>query len=276
MRNHWPIAKTTLAAVGSWALLLWAHWDAVLAPSVASVGWILGGLFYAQLAEYGWHRVPMHRRVRFLEGVRKSHLHHHRVFHGDHFQARSARDRKAITGHFWAFPALLATHYAALAFVLEAPALVLFLSAATLHYVVFEISHWLVHLEDNAVDRVIARVPWLASVRAYQIEHHRAHHERPELAFNFNPPYLGDRIAGHMPSLAEAWPPPVPEPIPDVSPTGSSEVRALAPVPVWRRRLVRYGSAAAVGLAVVGTVFVAKGVLNARNERVVSSSGTTG
>jgi len=257
MTHHWPILRTTLAASAPLVLVSWVHWDglAAVALSLTGVAWLLAGGLYTQLVEYWAHRVPMHRGLPYLRHVRLNHLEHHAIFHGANFKTRDPDDLEHIAGRFWVFPVLFVAHYAALVLVLPAHAVVFFLFGSVAHYLTFELTHYLTHIDDNPIDRVIERIPILCDIRAHQIEHHRIHHEIPEVAFNFNPPYLGDRLTGHMPNV-DAMPAPFePEPAPVVT---------LEPVDTtlgWRRRLVRYGSAAAVGCAIVGAVVVAHGLL---------------
>lgn len=260
MRHHWPIVRTASAALSPLVLIAWIHWDAATAVNVSliSVGWLLAGALYTQFIEYWCHRVPMHRGLPYLRHVRLNHLEHHAIFHGASFQTRDTENLKHIAGRYWVFPVLFGAHYAVLALLLAPHALVAFMAGTVLHYLAFELSHWLTHIEDNAVDRVLARVPVVSVLRAYQIEHHRIHHEVPELAFNFNPPYLGDRLAEHMPSADNA---PSPAPLTPVAPVLVMEPVDEAPFQLWRQRLVRYGSAAVVGVAVVGAVVVAHGLL---------------
>lgn len=280
MKHQWPIIRTVLAAVTPLAIVITVHRHSLdgFTLSLGVVAWALAGTLYTQLVEYWCHRFPMHRGLPYLSNVKWNHLEHHRVFYGANFQTQDPEKLHHIVGRYWVFPILFVGHYAVLAPVLETPALVAFFLGSVLHYVVFELTHWLTHIEDNSVDRTIARLPFLADIRAYQIEHHRIHHEIPELAFNFNPPYLGDRITGHMPTGTE------------ISPdhwTGDADVvvapapavpRAIAETaplhPVWRRRLVRYGSLAALGVAVVGAVVLARGLLT-HDKSVIPTSEQT-
>lgn len=259
MRHHWPIARTALAAITPLVLVLLVH-SSALDLSLATAAWFLIGILYTQLFEYWAHRVPMHRGLPLLTNVRRNHLEHHRVFHGARFQSRDVADLAHIAGRFWVFPLLFLGHYGVLAFVLEPGLLIAFLSGTVIHYLAFELTHWLTHIEDNPIDRAIARVGFLADLRAYQIEHHRIHHEFPELAFNFNPPYLGDRIAGHMPTMTETWTP-APEPILALVPHPAAAATASL-AHDWRRYLVRYGAAAVTGIALVGAIVVAHGLLS--------------
>ena len=264
MKHHWPIFRTAFAASAPLVLVGWIHWGALATTSLSLtlLAWFLCGILYTQLVEYWCHRVPMHQGLPYLGHVRWNHLDHHRIFHGENFTTRNVDDLAHIVGRFWVFPLLFVAHYAALVLVVPADALVVFLFGTVLHYLVFELSHYLTHIEDNVVDGVIARIPVLAGIRAYQIEHHRIHHEVPVIAFNFNPPYLGDRITGHMPDLDEPLggvpfeaPVPVPAPALPMQPHGITS-------PGWGRRVVRYGALAAAGFAIVGAVVVAHGVLS--------------
>ena len=277
MRHHWPILRTALAALVPLVIVSSIHWSAFasITPSLTLLAWLVAGVLYTQLVEYWCHRVPMHRGLPYLTHVRRNHLEHHRIFHGNNFKTRDVDELEHIVGRFWVFPVLFVAHYAALVFVLDAQALIVFLFGTVLHYLAFELSHWLTHIEDNPVDRLLARIPLVSGVRAYQIEHHRIHHEFPEVAFNFNPPYLGDRIAGHMPNLTEPLRPlgeaafEAPEPVPTVT------LEPIVEAPLWRRRLVRYGSAAAVGVAIVGAVVVAHGLLTHGKPSLPSSPEQT-
>jgi hypothetical protein len=56
-------------------------------------------------------------------------------------------------------------------------------------------AHWYTHVAGNGFDRFVGRIPVLSSLRAIQILHHRLHHAKPLVNFNFTPPYLGDRVA---------------------------------------------------------------------------------
>jgi Fatty acid hydroxylase superfamily len=194
-RRHGPILRTVCAASITFAALLALRFDELrLAPTPALAMWFVAGILYTNLFEYWVHRVPMHRGLPLLRHVRRNHIQHHRIFHGGNFRTRNPSDLAHISGRFWIVPVLLAVHYALATAVLPIEAALAFLSACFLHYLAFEISHWLTHLEDNRVDRLLSRIPVVASIRANQIEHHRIHHQTPIGEFNFNPPYLGDAL----------------------------------------------------------------------------------
>ena len=255
--QHWPIVRTALAAIISLfaVTLLHRHAFSVADFSPSLLGWVFVGALYTQFVEYWCHRVPMHRRVKLLEQIRLNHLQHHRVFHGKRFQTKDTARFEDIPGRYWAFPILFFLHYAALVWLLPIEVCLAFLLGTVLHYLAFEISHWLTHLEDNAVDRWIAPLPWLGALRLRQIEHHRIHHERPDVAFNFIPPYLGDRLAGCMPPREALVPAAKPIDAEDCV----SAVGVVASSP-WRTPLIRYGSVAAASVALVGAVVLAHGL----------------
>jgi len=248
--HHGPIIKTAVAAIASFLIVAIPNAVAVSEQAALStLGWIFAGIAYTHFFEYWCHRIPMHRGIPALSNVRRSHLGHHRIFNGKNFKTRRRRDLDYIAGRFWVFPLLLFSHYGLVRLVLPGAQVTLFLLGALGHYLLFEISHWLTHVDGNALDRAVTRIPWLSGVRERQIEHHRKHHERPHTAFNFNPPYLADRVAASMPPT-ETLPSPVivvAQPIP-------------APRVVSRGRLrpiVQYASAALVAAAVIGGAAVA-------------------
>lgn len=268
MRVHAPIVRTVTSAVFSYLLAL-----AITDPSVSMgsgaatlLGWLLVGALYTQFVEYFFHRVPMHRGLPLLGDIKRHHLEHHRIFYGTNFKTRREEDLGHIAGRWWVFPLLFLGHYVVLVFLMAPDVLLAFLLGAVLHYVFFEVTHWFSHIEDNAFDRFLGHIPLLGALRAYQVEHHRIHHEVPELALNFNPPYLGDRIFRRMPRHAERlgyrvpglsqWEPVLPPAVPDMDPSPVGRVFAEKP----KRALVRYGSAVAIGVAVIGLAALAHGI----------------
>ena len=257
LQHQWPIVKVALAAIGSLLAVTLLHLDASTTLSIELMGWVLLGALYTQFVEYWCHRVPMHRRIKMLELIRLGHIQHHRMFHGKSFQTKDAALLEHIPGRYWAFPLLFLLHYAVLVWILAPAACLAFLLGTVLHYLAFEISHWLTHIEDNVVDSAIARLPWLGALRLHQIEHHRIHHEVPEYAFNFTPPYLGDRLAARTP--------PTEQPVLNPPPVVTSPVR-IAPASVvalprlWQKPWIRYGSVAAASVTLVGAVVLAHGL----------------
>ncbi len=195
LRRHGPILRTACAASLSFVVLASLRFDELRLPlTPVLAAWFVAGILYTNLFEYWVHRYPMHRGLPLLRHVRRNHIEHHRIFHGGNFRTANPSDLNHISGRFWIFPVLLAGHYVLVTAVVPLDAALAFLSASFLHYLAFEITHWLTHLEDNAVDRILSRIPFVATARAFQIEHHRAHHQTPIAAFNFNPPYLGDAL----------------------------------------------------------------------------------
>jgi hypothetical protein len=182
----------------------------------------------------------MHRGFPMLRHVRWHHVQHHRIFHGSNFRTAQPGDLAHIPGRPWIFPLLLGAHYLVLTAILPLGASMAFLLASLLHYVGFEISHWLTHLEGNVVDRALARVPLLAGIRARQIEHHRLHHEAPVEAFNFNPPYLGDVLFSKKRASR-----PVLAPVPVAAPVLASRRTTARPA-------VLFGTAIVLGAVALG------------------------
>lgn len=191
-----PLAKVWFSALTAFGVVV-----VVNAPSLRG-SWGAGALFlllgtaYTHLFEYGYHRLVMHVGVRFLGFAKKSHLEHHRAFNGENFTARSPEALEHIATMWYVFPSLLAVHYAVVALVLPPWSRVAFFAGVTAHYLVFETTHWFTHVEGNAFDRAVARIPLLRAVRSFQIRHHFRHHEIPDSDYNFNPPFLGDLLFG--------------------------------------------------------------------------------
>jgi hypothetical protein len=240
VRRHGPILRTACAASLTFFAFAFLRFDELALPlSPTSALWFLAGIVYTNLFEHWVHRGPMHRGLPLLRNVRLNHIEHHRIFHGVNFRTKNPAELAHISGRFWIFPLLFASHFVLVTSLLPIEASLAFLLACYLHYLAFEVSHWLTHLEHNAVDRVLARIPVVSSIRAHQIEHHRIHHETPIVAFNFNPPYLGDTL--FLPSVPQRRP-----------------VREKSPAPVLARRrlLVRpvflFGTALILGAVALG------------------------
>jgi hypothetical protein len=236
IRSHGPILKTVTAALLVFAASA-APWAGAIAGEPLPAGVWLSlflGILYTHFFEHWSHRVALHRGIAFLDDVRRNHLEHHRRFHGTNFRTHRPADLNHIAGRFWVFPLLYTLHYVPAMVFLPPPSALAFMLGCLLHYLIFEVSHWATHVADNPLDRVLDKIPIVRGMRALQIEHHRIHHETPVLAFNFNPPYLGDVLSGLMPP----------------------SVPLLARRRFLTRPMVQYGAAAAVGLAAIGLIAV--------------------
>ncbi len=239
--RHGPILRTTCAATIAFFAFAALRFDDLTLPLRPELAvWFLAGILYTNLFEYWVHRFPMHRGLPLLRHVRRNHIEHHRVFHGGNFRTANPADLEHISGRFWIFPVLLAGHYALVTAFVPIDAAMAFLSGCFLHYLAFEFTHWLTHLEDNVVDRALFKIPVVASIRAYQIEHHRIHHQTPIAAFNFNPPYLGDALVRRTTA----------RPVLDAAP-----VLARRRLPT--RRVLLYGTALVLGVVALGIAAVA-------------------
>lgn len=196
---HAPLLKVLLSTTVVYTAMLSFHGpEGQIQPflSFGAIAWIIAGALYTHLFEYFYHLQMMHRVIRFgrWRFHDKRHLAHHRDFLGGNFQTRRPEKLVEVTTSWYTFPALFLVHYAAFrgAFGPQwAPA---FFLGVTGQFLVYEISHWLTHLEANAFDRWAAGIPLLGEIRRRQIEHHRAHHVSPDINFNFTPPYAGDRL----------------------------------------------------------------------------------
>jgi hypothetical protein len=196
-----PLIKVLIATALVCAGTLGVHFRNAEVYSLLSwsaLGWIAAGGVYTHLFEYFYHLQMMHRVIRIgsWRFYDTRHLEHHRIFFGQNFQTRRPEALVEVTTRWYTFPALFALHYAVFRLMFAPAWAPAFFLGVTVQFLIYEISHWLTHLEDNALDRWAAGVPILAEIRKRQIEHHRQHHARPDVNFNFTPPYLGDRMAG--------------------------------------------------------------------------------
>jgi hypothetical protein len=196
LRLHRQLAIVELGALLPLLLAIYLHgpFSRSEITSVAVLAFVLG-VAYVQLVEYSYHRFLMHRGLRFLGSLKRSHVQHHRTFHGDRFCSRKEEDLKNLATRWYLFPATFAFHYLILGAILPSGPLVAFLGGATLHYAIFEITHWFTHVQDNLFDRCLRTIPVLGRLRELQVRHHRRHHETPYLNFNLVPPFLGDHLA---------------------------------------------------------------------------------
>jgi hypothetical protein len=198
---HAPLLKVLAATTLVYTATLGIH---ILSARVhaflswSALGWIAAGALYTHLFEYFYHLQMMHRVLRLgpWRFHDRRHLAHHRLFLGDNFQTRRPEALVEVTTSWYTFPALFLLHYAVFRVLFAAEWAPAFFLGVTVQFLVYEISHWLTHLRDNAFDRWARRVPLLGGIRGRQIQHHRDHHARPDVNFNFTPPYLGDRAGG--------------------------------------------------------------------------------
>jgi Fatty acid hydroxylase len=196
---HAPLLKVLLATTLVYSTTLAIHVrNAQFHPllSWAAFAAMVAGALYTHLFEYFYHLRMMHRVVRIgrWSFYDERHREHHRAFLGERFQTRSAESLAGVTTSWYTFPALFAIHYAVFRMLFAPEWAPAFFLGVTIQFLLYEVSHWLTHLRDNAFDRWAQRMPWLGALRARQIRHHRAHHDKPDVNFNFTPPYLGDRV----------------------------------------------------------------------------------
>ena len=200
IRYYHPVLAVILTPLACLLVTAGVHWSSLDAEywTLPVFAWFLLGIAYTHFFEYGYHRFLMHAGTGRLEFIKRNHLQHHRVFHGANFTSRDREDWRYIASPFYVFPVLFALHYALLRMLLPPKLVVIFFGGVVLHYVFFEATHWLTHIEGNAVDKFLLRVPLLGTARDYHIRHHRYHHEIPTMDFNFNPPFLGDIVGGTL------------------------------------------------------------------------------
>ena len=192
IEEHWPLIKVLGPTILSLAAAISVHTGLSDPFRLSGVNflWFACGVFYTHLFEYFYHKFGMH------DFPDPRHLRHHEIFTGANFQSRNAGDLQEIATEWYIFPRLFAVHYFAFLLLFPGRFAPAFFAGVTCQFLVYETTHWLTHLKNNTIDKIIARVPLLSGIRARQIEHHRIHHEPPVLNFNFTPPYAGDRFSG--------------------------------------------------------------------------------
>jgi len=188
-----PLVVALWWAIGSYAVAL--GWQVAagreIEISLRAFALVLGGALYTNVFEHLWHRYAMHHRR-----PDPRHARHHRIFYGERFQTTDPGALREIVTGWYIFPILLAVHYSAFTALFGAGLAPAFFLGVLLHFVTYEATHWYMHVADNRLDPLVARVPGLAELRAMQIRHHRIHHAEPMVNFNFTPPYVGDRVGG--------------------------------------------------------------------------------
>ena len=200
VRPYHPIVAVVLTPPCCILLIASIHWSSLDLQhwTLPGFAWFLLGIAYTHFFEYGYHRFLMHAGARWLGFIKRNHLEHHRVFNDANFTSKNRDDWQHIASPWYVFPVLFVIHYAALRMLLPPKLVVFFFGGVALHYLFFEVTHWLTHVEGNAVDELLRRVPLVGPARDYHIRHHRYHHEIPTMDFNFNPPFLGDVIGGTL------------------------------------------------------------------------------
>ncbi|HEU4406991.1 MAG TPA: sterol desaturase family protein [Polyangiaceae bacterium] len=185
-------AFVTLAALSGIAYAL----GGVRAPTPAELATVPLTFVFANLAEYGGHRHPMHRPWRGLGLVYRRHARqHHHFYTHDAMALESSRDVQMVL-----FPPVLLVFFA-LAFVLPAGTLVylfaspnaarLFAATAVGYYLLYEWLHLAYHLPPGSF---VARLSLVRALRAL----HTAHHDLGLMGkYNFNITFpIGDWLFG--------------------------------------------------------------------------------
>jgi hypothetical protein len=187
-----PLVKTTGWATASYAVALAAHLATGASVEISGRALLLflAGALYTNLFEHVWHRYGMHSRR-----PDPRHAVHHRVFYGQGFQTSEPKALLEIVTAWYIFPLLLVLHYSVFVALFDARLAPAFFLGVLLHFVTYEVTHWYTHVANNRFDAFVSRIPGLNRLRATQIRHHRRHHAEPMVNFNFNPPYVGDRLA---------------------------------------------------------------------------------
>jgi sterol desaturase/sphingolipid hydroxylase (fatty acid hydroxylase superfamily) len=171
-----------------------------LARDATAWQWALLPVFWAVANVFEWfvHRFPMHRplqpRILYLNHA----IHHHRAFDGAAQEIRTLRDLSVVMMPWYTlvFVFGLASPIAIVAALVGGPALAgVFLVAAVLYFLLYEVIHTLHHLSPAQ----LAKIPFGRSgpVAALRSQHHAHHQIRRMTEINFNVTFpLADKLFG--------------------------------------------------------------------------------
>lgn len=196
-----PLLKAVSAAMAAFSLVAIFHQKYFSFSTNASWysiwAWFSLGVFYTHIFEYLYHRFALHTGLPGLKKMREGHRRHHQTFHPLNYKTKNPADLREVTTSWYIFPVLLFIHYFIfinfLPFWYASFALIFFLGIL-FRFLAYDITHYFSHLDDNFFDRLVARIPLLRQLRAYQDRHHHYHHIRQGINFGFVPDYLPDLI----------------------------------------------------------------------------------
>lgn len=195
MKLHVPLFKAVFATIVPYITMTTFENFFIIKSShslLEFVLWFLAGYFYTNFFEWWYHNYWLHK---WRTSLRIGHAYHHAKLHGKHFRTRDTERLQATTTSWYIFPILFTVHYFGFIAVFGHQNTIAFFSGITFHFTIcYEISHWLTHVSDTMIDKILNKIPLINSLRARQIEHHRIHHVEYLTNFNFSPPYIGDMI----------------------------------------------------------------------------------
>ena len=195
MKLHLPLFKAITSTILPFSLMLLGKWN-FGTPFFNSPGkfiiWFIFGYFYTNFFEWWYHNYWLHK---WRTPLRVGHACHHAKLHGENFRTRDKNRLEATTTSWYIFPALFVVHNIIFVAFFGHENTIAFFSGITFHFTIcYEIAHWLTHVKNNMIDKLVEKIPILNKLREKQIEHHRIHHAEYQINFNFSPPYAGDII----------------------------------------------------------------------------------
>lgn len=185
--HHWVLARTVFAAVLVSGIVIgfriYILGHSIVHSPPRALAWLLAGILYACVSEYLVHRFPLHKfsawfMVAFFG---KSHAQHHLDINASNitqcFVTNDPNILKNVPTFWLTFPVVFFLNYFILDYVLRTTPLVWFLIGATLQFVYFEVTHYLMHQG------------WCPKNK---LEHHYEHHLHPDKNFAVTGPPLLD------------------------------------------------------------------------------------
>lgn len=174
-----PLLKAISAAMAAFGLVAIFHqkhyYFSINASWYSIWTWFSLGVFYTHVFEYFYHRFALHRGLPGLKKMKKGHRQHHRIFHPLNYKTKNPADLGEVTTRWPVFPILLFIHYFITLAVWPKNYLgfvSIFFFGVLLRFLAYDVTHYFSHLDDNFFDRLVAKIPLLRRLRAYQDRHH--------------------------------------------------------------------------------------------------------
>lgn len=197
--KNWPLLRISIMTTLPLVIVILfqrLYFQQALAFDRYGCFWFLFGWAYVQLFEYAHHRWSMHTILRvgwlteLFKWIRESHKRHHQIFRTTNFQSTNKEDLRHITGPWWFFPIAFFVHYLILFCFISTNSLNFFAIATVLHYLAYEVPHFLTHKKNNKLDQFLFQIPVLGQLRREQIAYHKRHHDNVKVNFSVTPPFI--------------------------------------------------------------------------------------
>lgn len=162
----------------------WLAWEVLpFSVGIAALVDLIVGLGYATLFEY-WYHYALHKLKI------KKHAVHHLQYYGPRF--RTSNKLATNISEDWYFFGVAFMLHLVVMWWLQAT---FWLAAGMiLHYVSFEVLHWLIHRDGTWIERLLVKTPLVGRIWRWSLVHHQIHHKKPLKNYNFVPPCFWDWV----------------------------------------------------------------------------------